>query len=33
MDNKLREEILMQAHEILNDEILLRALIDRKSVV
>ena len=28
MDNKLREEILMQAHEILNDEILLRALID-----
>ena len=28
MDNKLREEILTQAHEILNDEILLRALID-----
>ena len=28
MYNKLREEILMQAHEILNDEILLRALID-----
>ena len=28
MDNKLREEILMQAHEILNDEILLRALIE-----
>ena len=28
MDNKLREVILMQAHEILNDEILLRALIE-----
>tara|TARA_B100000497_G_C7611132_1_gene367014 strand:+ start:225 stop:920 length:696 start_codon:yes stop_codon:yes gene_type:complete len=28
MDNKLREEILTQAHEILNDEILLRALIE-----
>ena len=28
MDNKLREEILKQAHEILNDEILLRALIE-----
>ena len=28
MNNKLREEILAQAHEILNDEILLRALIE-----
>jgi uncharacterized protein YigA (DUF484 family) len=28
MDNKLRDEILTQAHEILNDEILLRALIE-----
>ena len=27
MDNKLREEILTKAHEILNDEILLKALI------
>ena len=28
MDNKLREEILAHAHEILNDETLLRALIE-----
>ncbi len=28
MDKKLREEILAQAHEILNDEMLLRALIE-----
>jgi uncharacterized protein YigA (DUF484 family) len=28
MDNKLRDQILTQAHEILNDEILLRALIE-----
>ena len=27
MDDKLREEILAKAHEILNDETLLRALI------
>ena len=28
MDDKLREEILAKAHEILNDETLLRALIE-----
>ena len=28
MDDKLREEILEKAHEILNDETLLRALIE-----
>jgi len=28
MDDKLREEILAKAHEILNDETLLRAIIE-----
>ena len=28
MDDQLREEILAKAHEILNDETLLRALIE-----